>query len=88
VVGASVESIVTMLSKEYVKLIVISFVIAVPLGYYAMDKWLEGFAYKISPGIGVFMVSGLISFIIAWVTISFESFKAANKNPVETFRSN
>jgi putative ABC transport system permease protein len=88
VVGASVESIVGMLSKEYIKLIIISFVISVPLGYYFMDKWLEGFAYKISPGILVFVISGAVSFMIAWLTISFESFRAANKNPVETFRVN
>lgn len=88
VVGASVESIVGMLSKEYIKLIVISFVISVPLGYYFMTKWLEGFAYKITPGVFVFLISGLVSFLIAWLTISFESFRAASKNPVETFRVN
>lgn len=88
VVGASVESIVGMLSKEYIKLIIISFVISVPLGYYFMDKWLEDFAYKISPGILVFVISGAVSFLVAWLTISFESFRAANKNPVETFRVN
>jgi putative ABC transport system permease protein len=87
VVGASVESIVGMLSKEYSKLIAISFVISVPLGYIAMNKWLEGFAYKIDPGIAVFVISGLISFLIAWITISFESYRAASKNPVDTFRS-
>lgn len=88
VVGASVESIVAMLSKEYIKLIVISFLISVPLGYYAMQKWLEGFAYKIDAGVTVFLISGLVSFFIAWFTVSFESFRAANRNPVDTFRSN
>jgi putative ABC transport system permease protein len=88
VVGASVTSIVGMLSTEYIKLILISFVISVPIGYYFMNKWLEGFAYKITPGITVFIISGLASFLIAWFTISFESFRAANKNPVDTFRTN
>jgi putative ABC transport system permease protein len=88
VVGASVESIVGMLSKEYIKLIIISFVISVPLGYYFMLKWLEGFAYKITPGIMVFVISGAVSFLVAWLTVSFESFRAANKNPVDTFRVN
>ena len=88
VVGASIENIVGMLSKEYVKLIVISFVISVPLGYYFMNKWLEGFAYKITPGMSVFIISGLVSFVIAWLTISFESFRAASKNPVDTFKIN
>ena len=86
VVGASIESIVGMLSKEYIKLIVISFVISVPLGYYFMNKWLEGFAYKITPGMSVFIISGLVSFLIAWLTISFESFRAASKNPVDAFK--
>jgi putative ABC transport system permease protein len=88
VVGASVESIIAMLSKEYIRLIAISFIISIPLGYYLMDKWLEGFAYRITPGITVFLVSGALSFFIAWLTISFESFRAARKNPVDTFRSN
>ena len=88
VVGASIESIVGMLSKEYIKLIVISFAISVPLGYYFMNKWLEGFAYKITPGMSVFIISGLVSFLIAWLTISFESFRAASKNPVDAFKIN
>lgn len=88
VVGASTESIVGMLSREYITLIIISFVIAIPPGYYFMNKWLESFAYKIEPGVMVFVLSGLVAFVIAWVTISFESFKAANKNPVDTFRTN
>jgi putative ABC transport system permease protein len=88
VVGASVESIVAMLSKEYIKLMMISFIIAVPLGYYAMDRWLEGFAYRITPGLSVFIISGLLSFFIAWLTVGFESFRAARKNPVDTFRVN
>jgi putative ABC transport system permease protein len=71
-----------------VKLIIISFAISVPLGYYAMDKWLEGFAYRIEPGVMVFIISGAMSFLIAWFTISFESFRAARKNPVDTFRTN
>jgi putative ABC transport system permease protein len=88
VLGATSESIVGLLSKEYIRLIVISFLISIPLGYYFMGKWLAGFAYKIDPGIAVFLISGAISFLIAWLTISFESFRAANRNPVDTFRSN
>jgi putative ABC transport system permease protein len=87
VVGASVESIILMLSKEYIRLIIISFAISVPLGYYTMDKWLEGFAYRITPGTMVFLISGAVSFFIAWLTISFESFRAARRNPVETLKN-
>lgn len=86
VVGASAGSIVGMLSKEYIILVGISFAISVPLGYYFMNNWLEGFAYKISPGMGVFILAGLVSFLIAWLTISFESFRAASKNPVDSIR--
>jgi len=88
VVGASIQSIVGMLSMEYIKLVLISFVISAPLGYYFMNKWLQGFAYKITPGVSVFVISGLVAFFISWLTISFESFRAANRNPVDTFRSN
>jgi putative ABC transport system permease protein len=87
VVGASTPSIVGMLSREYIILIIISFVVSVPFGYYGMSKWLEGFAYKIEPGVLVFIISGLVSFVIAWLTISFESFRAANRNPVDTLRT-
>jgi putative ABC transport system permease protein len=87
VVGASVQNIVGMLSKEYVRLIIISFVIAIPLGYYMMDKWLQGFAYKINPGVTVFLISGGLAFSIAWLTISFESFRAAKRNPVDSLRN-
>ncbi len=87
VVGASSGSIVAMLSQEYIKLVIISFLISVPAGYYAMEHWLEGFAYRIYPGISVFLISGMISFAIAWFTVSFESFRAANRNPVETLRN-
>jgi putative ABC transport system permease protein len=88
VVGASVESIVGLLSREYIKLIAIAFAISIPLGYYGMEKWLEGFAYRINPGIMVFFISGFSAFFIAWITISVECFRAARKNPVETLRSN
>ena len=87
VFGAPVKSITGMLSREYIILIVISLLISVPLGYYAMSKWLEGFAYKIKPGVIVFVISGLVSVLIAWLTISFESIRAANRNPAETLRN-
>jgi putative ABC transport system permease protein len=88
VVGASVASIVEMLSKEYIILVAVSFAISVPVGYYFMNKWLEGFAYKINLGVGVFIVAGLVSFLVAWLTISLESFRAASKNPIDSIRVN
>jgi putative ABC transport system permease protein len=87
VVGASVQSIIGMLSQEYIRLVLIAFAVSVPIGYYFMNKWLQGFAYKIEPGVMVFVLSGLVAFAIAWFTVSFECFKAARRNPVETLRN-
>ncbi|MEI9920525.1 MAG: ABC transporter permease [Bacteroidota bacterium] len=87
VLGASVPSIVTMLSKDFIKLVAISFVVAVPIGWYLMTQWLKSFEYKIELGLMVFVLAGLVSFAIAWVTIGFESVKAALGNPVNALRS-
>jgi putative ABC transport system permease protein len=87
VLGASVSGIVGMLSRDFIKLVGISFVIAVPIGWYVMNEWLKGFEYKIELGIMVFILAGLVSFLIAWVTIGFESVKAALGNPVKALRS-
>jgi putative ABC transport system permease protein len=87
VMGASVTGIVALLSKEFIKLVLIAFVIAVPLGYYAMNKWLLSFAYKIELNVFVFVMAGFISLLIAWLTVSFESIKAAVSNPVKSLRN-
>lgn len=87
VMGASVRQIVAMMSAEFVKLVLIAFVIAVPLAWYGMSKWLESFAYKISIGWMVFALAGLVALVIALVTVSFESIKSAMGNPVESLRS-
>lgn len=84
--GASVFDIVMMLSREYLFLIGISFLVSVPIGYFMMDKWLQNFAFRIEPGVAIFLMSGSIAFAVAWLTISFESLRAARKNPVETLR--
>jgi len=87
VMGASVSQIVTMMSTEFVKLVMIAFVIAVPIAWYGMNKWLESFAYKISIGWVVFALAGLVAFTIALITVSFESIKSAMGNPVDSLRS-
>jgi putative ABC transport system permease protein len=87
VLGASVPNIVGMLSKDFILLVVIAFVVAVPLGYYAMNQWLENFAYKIELGITVFILSGVVSFLIAWFTVGFESVRAAMNNPIKALRN-
>jgi putative ABC transport system permease protein len=87
VLGASVPGIVGMLSRDFIKLVLIAYVIAVPIGYYLMNKWLASFAYKTSLGITVFFLSGVVAFLIAWLTVGFESVKAAVGNPVKALRS-
>ena len=87
VMGASVQQIVVMMSAEFVKLVLIAFVFAVPVAYYGMSKWLEGFAYKISIGWFVFVMAGLVALAIALLTISFESIKSAMSNPINSLRS-
>lgn len=87
VLGASVPTIVRMLSMEFIRLVMIAFVIAVPVGIYLMNKWLQGFEYKVEIGFMVFFVAGLVSFFIAWITVGFESVKAALGNPVNALRN-
>jgi len=87
VMGATVPQIVVMMSAEFVRLVLIAFVIAVPVAYYGMSKWLEGFAYKVSIGWFVFAVAGLVALAIASITISFESVKSAMSNPIDSLRS-
>ncbi len=84
--GAGVNNILVMVSGDLSKLILISFFISIPLSYYAMHKWLETFEYKITPGLDNYLVAGLISLFIGWITISYQSYRAAKSNPVETLR--
>jgi putative ABC transport system permease protein len=87
VLGASVGSIVTMLSKDFLRLVLIASVIALPVAWWAMNQWLHDFAYRISISWWVFLVAGSIAFIIAMFTISFKAIKAALSNPVTNLRS-
>jgi putative ABC transport system permease protein len=87
VLGASVTSIVTLLSKDFLKLVAIAIVIASPIAWWAMNKWLQSFAYKINIGWMVFAITTLVAILIALITISFQAIKAAIANPVESLRS-
>lgn len=87
VLGASVTAIVTMLSKDFVKLVLLSLVIASPIAWYFMHDWLQGFAYRIDISILIFLLAGAMALIIAIVTISFQAIKAALANPVNSLRS-
>ena len=87
VLGASVLSIVTLLSKDVLKLVLIAIVIASPLAWYAMNQWLSDYAYKIDISWWMFALAGLLAVSIALLTVSFQSVKAALMNPVTSLRS-
>jgi putative ABC transport system permease protein len=84
--GARVSEILSMLNRDFVKWVIIAFVIATPVAWYAMNKWLENFAYKTSLSWWIFALAGLLALGIALLTVSFQSWKAATKNPVESLR--
>jgi len=86
VLGASVGSVTLLLSRDFTKLVLIGFIVAAPLAYYAMNRWLQEFAYRTEIGAGVFLLSGLLALFIAWFTVSYQSIKAALANPVESLR--
>jgi hypothetical protein len=87
VLGASVQSIVYLFSKEFTVLIGISFVIAAPIGYYFMEEWLSNFHYHTNIGWGVFVMSILISVVIAWCTVGYKAVCAALVNPVKSLKT-
>ncbi|HZY80481.1 MAG TPA: ABC transporter permease [Cyclobacteriaceae bacterium] len=87
VLGASVSGIVVLLSKEFGKLILIAFILAAPVAWYGIDKWLESYQYKTEIGVFVYLLAGLAAFGIAWLTMSFQSIKAALANPIKSLRS-
>ena len=86
ILGASTNSIVLLLSKEFGKLILVAFLIAIPLGLYSVNKWLESYVYKTEIGVSVYLVAGLLAFTIAFVTMCFHSIKVAMPNPVESLK--
>jgi len=84
--GAHISEVMVMLNRDFIKWVVISFVIATPTSYYAMNKWLENFAYKTVLSWWVFALAGLLALGIALLTVSWRSWKAATRNPVEALR--
>jgi putative ABC transport system permease protein len=87
VLGASLTDIVYLFSKEFILLIVIAFLIAAPVAYYTMHNWLEGFAYKINIGPGIFITAIVTSFLIAGSTIAYQAIRAGRINPVKSLRT-
>ncbi|HYE55207.1 MAG TPA: ABC transporter permease, partial [Chitinophagaceae bacterium] len=87
VLGASVLAISTLLSKDFLRLVLLSFVIASPLAWWAMSNWLEHYAYRVRIGASIFIVTGIISIIIAILTVSSQAIKAAVANPAKSLRT-
>ncbi|MBV9962781.1 MAG: ABC transporter permease [Parafilimonas sp.] len=87
VLGASVVNITTMLSKDFLKLVVVAIVIASPIAWYYMNHWLQDFAYRTSISWYVFLITGFSALLITFITISFQSIKAAIANPVKSLRT-
>ncbi len=86
VLGATVSGIVLLLSKDFLKLVVVAFVVAVPVAYFAMERWLQDFAYRIEISWPIFLMAGLIALLVAVLTVSYQAIKAALTNPVKTLR--
>ncbi|HEY5750934.1 MAG TPA: ABC transporter permease [Chryseolinea sp.] len=87
VMGASVFSVVVLLSKEFTKLILVAFLLSVPFSWFIMDRWLEGFAFRVDIGVGVFLLAGGLALLISWITVSYQSIRAAIVNPIKSLRS-
>ncbi|MEO6582979.1 MAG: ABC transporter permease [Ferruginibacter sp.] len=87
VLGASITNIINLLSKDFLKLVIIALIIASPLAWYFMHKWLQDFAYRINIGWIVFVTTGFLVLLIALLTISFQAIKAARSNPVKSLRT-
>jgi putative ABC transport system permease protein len=87
ILGASVGQVVILLSKDFMILVAIAIAFASPIGYYLIDKWLQGFAYHIDIDLSVFVMAGMSAVAIAFITISMQTIKAAISNPVDSLRS-
>ena len=86
VLGASVAGIAQMLTREFVALVIIAIVIATPVAWWAMNKWLQDFSYRIDIGWLTFVLAGLVAIVIAVLTVSMQSVKAALANPVKSIK--
>jgi putative ABC transport system permease protein len=85
--GAKVSEVLLLLNRDFVKWVAIAFVIATPIAYYAMNKWLQNFAYRTELNWWIFALAGLLALAIALITVSWQSWRAATRNPVEALRS-
>jgi predicted permease len=86
VLGATISSIVVLLSRDFLKLVVIAFILSAPVAYYVADKWLQGFAYRMNIGAWIFVIAGVSSLVTAFLTISLRTVGAAKADPVKSLR--
>ncbi len=86
VLGASVGSIVVLLSKDFIRLVALAFVLTAPLAYLAMTRWLDDFAYRVDISWRIFLMAGLLALVIALLTVSYQAIRAAVGNPVKALR--
>ena len=84
--GASVFNLTPLLSREFTRLVIFEFIPAAVFAWYVSNAWLQGFAYRIEISPVVFVLSGLAAILIAWLTVSYQSIKAAGANPVDSLR--
>jgi putative ABC transport system permease protein len=87
ILGASVQSVVALLSKEFLKLVVLSAVISFPIAWWVMDQWLNDFAYRAPMDASVFLIAGLLAIVIALLTVSFQAVRAATRNPARSLKA-
>lgn len=87
VLGASVAGLVALLTKDFLKPVLVAIVLAAPLAWWALDKWLQDFAYRVDLNGWYFVAAGAMALIVAFLTVGFQSFKAALANPIQSLRS-
>jgi putative ABC transport system permease protein len=87
VLGSSVSGIITLMSKDFIKLVLLSILIAIPISWYMMSRWLDDFAYRVKIGAGIFIEAGLLLVVVALITISWQAVRAALANPIQALRA-
>jgi putative ABC transport system permease protein len=84
--GAKATEVMAMLNKDFIRWVTIAFIVAAPVAWYVMHKWLQNFAYRTELSWWVFALAGFLALVIALLTVSWQSWRAATKNPVEALR--
>ncbi len=84
--GATIPQVLALLNKDFVKCVGVGFILAIPISWYTMNQWLEGFAYRTTLSWWVFAIAGVAALLIALLTVSWQSFQAATANPVNSLR--